>query len=455
MPHCLLPLKPQLHFQIPRKENGLIDLVLRNAFIEGERTNLDLAIDNGLIIDRGPGLDYAAWQELDLNGCLLIPGFVESHLHLDIALMNSWEQPGRPEPYVSHYGSNDGLERRRRAFNREDIERRAGTALELASRHGVTALRAQCHVDTKVGLKHVEALQSVKEKYAGRVTVQIVGFPQQGLLRNPHTMDLYREAFRVGVDVMGCASNLDRDVQGDIDYRRHIDVALDLAMEFDVDLDIHADLSIPRTVELDELEIVYVARRAIECGYQGRVTAGHVSALGSALPEVAQQAIEIIKEAQVSVVSQPDLYRLGREDTHHVRRGLTRVKELLAAGVNVTYASNNVRDALRPLGNFDLLEEGLILAYGAHMDTVEELNTLLRMSTYNGAKALRLQDYGLEKGCQADLVVLDAPSPSAAIVNQAEKLYVFKAGRLMAANQVVNRLCNGTLAASYLNIGGV
>jgi cytosine deaminase len=432
----------------------LIDLILRNACLEDAEVNLDLAIDDGIIIDRGPSLDYIARQEIDLGGQLLIPGFVESHLHLDIALMNSWEQPGRPEPYVSHYGLNDAMERRRRVFTRQDIERRAGTALELASRHGVTALRAQCHVDTEIGLKHVEALQSVKEKYAGRVTVQIVGFPQQGLLRDPNTIDLYREAFRVGVDVMGCASNLDRDAQGNIDYQRHIDAALELAMELDVDLDIHADLGIPQTIELDDFEVVYVARRAIECGYQGRVTAGHVCALGSALPEVAQQAIEILAEAQVSVVSQPDLYRLGREDTHHVRRGLTRVKELLAAGVNVTYASNNVRDALRPLGNFDLLEEGLILAYGAHMDTVEELNTLLRMSTYNGAKALRLQEYGLEKGCQADLVVLDAPSASAAIVNQAEKRYIFKAGRLMAANQVINRLYNGTSAGPYLNFGG-
>jgi cytosine deaminase len=342
------------------------------------------------------------------------------------------------------------MEQRRRSFTREDIERRAGAALELASRHGVTAVRAQCHVDPEIGLKHVEALQSVKEKYAGRVTVQIVAFPQQGLLRHPKTIDLFRAAFSVGVDVMGGASNLDSDAQGKVDVKGHLDAAFKLAMELDVDLDIHADLGIPDKVELADLEVVHIARRAIEYGYQGRVTAGHVCALDSALPEVATQAIELMRQAGLSVVSQPDLYRLGRGDTHHVRRGLTRVKQLLAAGVNVTYASNNVRDAYRPLGNFDLLEEGLILAYGAHMDTVEELNTLLRMSTYHGAKALRLQNYGLEKGCQADLVVLDAPSASAAIANQAEKRYVFKAGRLMAANQVVTQLFNGALAAHNL-----
>lgn len=418
----------------------MIDLILKNATLVGEPSPLDMAIDNGVIIDRGPALRYTSRQELDLSGRLLIPGFVESHLHLDIALMNSRQQPGRPEPYVSLPGLNRAMERRRREFTAEDIERRAGAALELASRHGVTALRAQCHVDTEVGLKHVEALQRAKEKYAGRVTVQIVAFPQQGLLRNPQTPDLIREAFQAGADVMGGAANLD------VAVKEHIDAAFNLAMELDVDLDIHADLGIPPQIELDELEVVYIAQRAIECGYQGRVTVGHACALDSAPPDVADQAIRLIKTADLSVVSQPDLYRLGREDTQHVRRGLTRVKQLLAAGVNVTYASNNVQDAFRPLGNFDLLEEGLILAYGAHLDTVDQLNTLLQMSTYNGAKALALKNYGLEKGCVADLVVLDAPSASAAIVGQAEKRYVFKAGRLMAANRVVNELYNGSSA---------
>jgi cytosine deaminase len=429
----------------------MIYLILRNAGIVGEETPVDIAIDDGVIVDRGPNLNYTARQSIDLNGRLLMPGFVESHLHLDIALMNSRAVPGRQEPYLSHYGLNDSMERRRREFTSADIERRAGTALELASRHGVTAVRAQCHVDAEIGLKHVQALQRVKKKYAGRVTLQIVGFPQQGLFRHPNTLDLYRAAFQEGLDVMGGASNLDFDAAGTVDVKKHIDTIFDLAMELDVDLDIHADLGIPAHVELDDLETVYIARKAIECGYQGRVTVGHACALGSAEPAVAEQAIQLIKEADLSIVSQPDLYRLGREDTHHVRRGLTRVKELLAAGVNVTCASNNVRDALRPLGNFDLLEEALILAYGAHMDTIAELSQLLQMITYNGAKALGLKNYGLEKGCPADMVVLDAKNPAAAIVGQVEKRYVFKAGRLMAANKVVSELYNGQYATGYLN----
>lgn len=422
----------------------MIDLILRNAIVQNGNEHIDIAVDAGVIIDSGSRLDYSARQEIDLNGRLLIPGFIDPHVHLDIALMNPWSEPGRQEEFHKLSDLNEAIESRRKSFSQQDIEQRAGAALELASRHGVTHLRAQCHLDTEIGLRHIEALQRVKEAYAGRVTVQIVAFPQQGFWRNPSTLDLYREAFRIGADVMGCASNLDYDESGYVDFIKHIDTAFDLAVELDVDLDIHADLGIPQSVNLEELEIVHIARKTIETGYQGRVTAGHVCALGSALPEVAEQVIQLILEAEISVVSQPDLYRLGREDTHSTRRGLTRVKEMLEAGVNVTYASNNVRDALRPMGNLNPLEEALILSYGAHMDTIGEFNTLLKMSTYHGAKALGLQNYGLEPGCKADLVVLDALSPSAAIVGQAEKNYVFKDGRLMASSWVKSEIFNGT-----------
>ncbi|MGB5846726.1 MAG: amidohydrolase family protein [Anaerolineales bacterium] len=422
----------------------MIDLILRNATLQGGYDNIDFAIDAGVLIASGQKLNYPTRQEIDLKGRLLFPGFIDPHVHLDIALMNPWSQPGRQEEFHLLSDLNDAIELRRKSFSQQDIEQRAGAALELASRHGITHLRAQCHLDTEIGLSHIKALQHVKEAYAGRVTIQIVAFPQQGFWRNPGTLDLYREAFRIGSDVMGCASNLDYDESGYVDFKKHIDTAFDLAMELDVDLDIHADLGIPQSITLEELEIVHIAQKTIETGYQGRVTAGHVCALDSALPEVAQQVIQLILEAGISVVSQPDLYRLGREDTHNTRRGLTRVKELLAAGVNVTFASNNVRDALRPMGNLDPLEEALILSYGAHMDTIEEFNTLLKMCTYHGAKALGVQNYGLEPGCNADLVVLDACSPSAAIVGQVEKNYVFKAGQLMASSWVKSEIFNGT-----------
>lgn len=412
-----------------------IDLVIRNAStLEGEH-GVDLAIHQGKIVAKQANLEMQGQREIDSGGNLVIPGFVESHVHLDIALMNNDKKPGRPEPYLSHYGLNESLERRRKLFTSEDIIQRASKAIKMASRHGVTAMRAQCHVDPDVGLKHVQALAVVKQAYANLIDLQLVGFPQQGLHKNKAVISLYEEAFKSGLlDVMGCASNLDRSGN----FKAHIDQAFEIAATFDVDLDAHVDLGLLDDVSFESLEVVHLARQTLETGYQGRVTAGHVSTLDSASPDVAERTISLIHEAQLNVVSQPDLYRLGRDDQKHVRRGLTRVKDLLSAGVNVTFASNNVRDALRPFGNFNLLEEGLVLAQGAHMDMVDDLENLLRMCTVNAAKALRLSGYGLDVGCQADLVVLDAPSASAAIVNQAEKQYVIKAGHLVAFNRVLS-----------------
>lgn len=409
----------------------MIDLLLRDVVTAVHPHPISVAVDGGRILAVGPNLAYPAREEIVGNGRFLMPGFVESHLHLDIALSNDPRKPGRPEPYVSMSGLNAAIERRRRAFTHEEMVDRATTALQWGLRHGTTAVRAQCHLDTEIGLKHIDALQAVKEAVADWMSLQIVAFPQQGLLRDPRTLDLFREAFQRGADVMGGAAN----IESGFPMQAHIDAAFALAAELDRDLDIHADLGLKQEVALDDLELVHIARRTIEYGYQGRVTVGHACTLDSALPEVAAQAIALLREADITVTSQPDLYRLGREDRQHVRRGLTRVKELLAAGVNVTYASNNVRDALRPLGNMDLLEEALILAYGAHMDTVAELETLLQMSTYNAARALRLPDYGLEPGCMADMVLLDAPSASAAVVGQVAKCYVFKAGSLRVAGE--------------------
>ena len=413
----------------------MLDYLLKNVVLSDGRTNVDFAIEDGCIKKIGTNLTDAAKETLELQGKLLIPGFVESHLHLDIALMTHGNRPGRPAPFRSPIELNDATEEGRKVLTREIIEQRAGQAVEWASRHGVTAIRAQCHVDQEIGLKHIEALLRVRETHRKRVELQIVAFPQHGLLNQPELHALLREAFRMEANAMGGSCNLDPLVTSVADARTYIDKAFALAIESGVDLDVHADLGIPHHIAFDDLEVVHLARRTIEYGYQGRVTAGHLCALDSAEPDVATRVIELIREADLNVISQPDMFRLGRGDQRGVRRGLTRVKQLLATGVNVAFASNNVRDAYRPLGNFDLLEEGLVLAYGAHMDSVGELETLMRMCTENAARALRLDRYGLNEGDQADLVVLDAPSPSAALAWQAEKCFVFKGGRLVAANR--------------------
>lgn len=409
-----------------------MDLLIVNGVLADGTREVGFAIRDGVIVERGPELAAPAALTLDARGGLILPGFVESHLHLDVALMNDPNRPGRAAPFIKPAELNQLMEIRRRAFTRADIEERATRAILLAVANGATAMRAQCHVDVTVGLKHLEALLAVRERMRDQIDLQIVAFPQQGLLDQPHLSDLFHEAFMIGADVMGSASNLDPRVSSVQDARHHVDIALAIAMEHDVDLDMHVDMGLPEQISLDELEVVYVARRALEVGYVGRVVAGHLCALDSAAPDTAQAAIAAIKAAGISVISLPDMYRLARTDTRGVRRGLTRVKQLLAAGVNVAFASNNVRDAFRPLGNFDLLEEGLVLSYGAHMDAIDELETLVHMCTENAARVLKLPKYGLNIGDRADLVVLDAPSPSAALVDRARRRFVLKNGRPLA-----------------------
>lgn len=419
----------------------MIDLLIKNVTAATHDRLFDVAIDQGVISVTGEQLDHDAKEIIDGKGSLLLPGFVESHVHLDIALMNDGNVPGRREPYLSHYGLNDTLERRRKQFTSEDILDRSIQAIRLAVRHGVTAMRAQCHVDRTVGLKHLEALVRAREICSSHISLQIVVFPQQGLTNHPDNVVLFREALRNGADVMGAAPNLDRTDDGNTNFRAHLDQAMEIAVQEDVDLDAHVDLGLPLAVSSpDQLETVYLAQKVLECGYQNRVTAGHVSALDSAVPAVADEVIAIIREAQMHVVAQPDLYRLGRDDKQSKRRGLTRVKELINAGINVAYASNNVRDSLRPMGNFDLLEEGLVLAHGAHMDSVGELGTIIRMSTENAARILGLKRYGIKAGNDADLVILDCQTPQEAIIGQSEKSHVIKRGKIQAINRRSNEL---------------
>ena len=241
----------------------MIDLLIKNVKTDHKEPLVDLAIDGGHIINRGPELDYFAGQVIDGKSMLVVPGFVESHVHLDIVMMNPWDVPGRQEPFQSMKRLNDLVEILRKNFSREDIERRAGLALQIASRHGIVALRAQCHLDPEIGLKHIEALQSVKEKYRGKVDLQIVAFPQQGLLRDPRTMDLFREAFRIGADAVGCATTLDYDKKGNFIPKAHIDAVFQLAEEFDIPVDAHVDASILEKVNYEDFEIVYLAEQAV------------------------------------------------------------------------------------------------------------------------------------------------------------------------------------------------
>jgi cytosine deaminase len=220
---------------------------------------------------------------------------------------------------------------------------------------------------------------------------------------------------------------------------RLTDLFFDLAREYDRDLDLHVD----EKDEPEPLAIRYVARKAIETGYEGRVTVDHLCALSSLPPKEARDVIALIRDAGLNVITLPstNLHVQGRGDDRCRRRGITRVKEMLAMGVPVAYASDNIRDGFTPFGNLDMLEVGLILAHGAHMGTIEDLATILDMGTEAAGRIFyRDENYGISEGNQADIVVLDTERIEDAVVAQPTKLWVFKSGQLVARNSTVKEL---------------
>ena len=403
------------------------DLIIRNARTQSSPATQDVGVTAGRIAALAPRLADRGAAEVDADGRLLIPGFVDAHIHVDKALVA--DQLEFPEGNLAVNDAVEAMGRLKRAYTPETVYARGRRLLAMAVRHGVSAIRTQCDVDPICGLMPLEVLCRLREEFAPCLTMQIVAFPQEGLLREPGTVDLIRQALRRGADCPGGGPL-------DADFKAHIDQVFALAREFGTPVDLHADLGIDTLRPVPEWECVYAAGKAIEAGLEGRVCVHHLAALGAVTAEEAQPALAALARAGVSVNAVPasEMYRQGMRDPANARRGMTRVKDLLAAGVNVCFASNNVRDAFVTFGCGDLLEQAWFGAQAAHLATEAELATALEMVTARPARAIGLSEYGVAVGAHADLVLLDAEAPADAVRRQAEKRYVWKAGRLVARN---------------------
>lgn len=386
-----------------------------------EPGTIDVAIKDGHIVAAGGGVAGSARQMVDAAGRLLIPAFVDAHIHLDKALTAPQEGVGSLAEAIEDF------HRRSRNMDKNDFIDRGRRVLLKGLRHGTTAVRTHITVSETVGLRGVEAALTLKEEFAGKVDLQVFAMVS-GIEPVPVTplKELLEESLRLGVDGLGGAPHLANGMQEWIDY------IFELAGKYDTLIDLHADeTDAPTVASLD-----YIANRTIQAGFQGRVVVGHCCGLAAVDEETASRTIASVKEAGLSVITLPscNLYLMGRQDRGLVRRGVTRVRELQAAGVNVAYASDNIRDAFRPFGNADMLEEALITAQVLQMGTPLELKNVMKMGTYNAAAAIGLPKYGLKAGDRADLVLLDALSPGEAIISQAEKACVIKGGRVAVRN---------------------
>jgi len=396
------------------------DLLLRRGVVDGRRR--DVAIRDGRIRRLGVDLDPTGYDALDVTDKLVLPGFVESHIHPDkafIADRTEGLRAGGPSAQTL-------VAELKKTFTVDDIYRRARRVMELAVRHGCTTMRAHVEVDAYVELRGVEALRRLQVELAGVLDLRLIAFAQEGIFRDGVTQDLLREALKAGLAVLGGCPSMDRD------QPRHIDWFFDTAQDFGVPLDFHADSADDPAMLVSD----YIAEQTIIRGMQGRVTVGHLGTLDVLTPDHRARVIDKLREAGLHVISLPatELHVKGRGDDRRTWRGVTRIAELRAAGINVALSTNNIVNPFTPYGHPDLLRQALVAAMAAHLGNLEQMAWLLELVTTNPARAVGLEDYGLREGYRADLVVLDAHDPAQAITEQAEKLYVIKGGVLVARN---------------------
>jgi cytosine deaminase len=347
-----------------------------------------------------------------------VPGFVDAHVHLDKAYLLD-RAPSR-EGTLAEAIRVTALAKR--TFTVADVQARARRLLDRAVAFGTTAMRGHVEVDPLVGLQGVEAILPLRAEYADRLHLELCAFAQEGIVQAPGTEALLREALRAGVDLVGgCPYN-------DTDGVAHVDRVFAIAREFDCPVDFHADFAdepVHRHVEV-------IADRTERHGWQGRVAIGHLTELAACdEPEQARVARRL-HDAGIAVITLPatDLYLMGRADTRNVRRGLTPVKRLRAAGVAVAAATNNVQNAFTPAGNTDPLLLTYLLVVGAHMGAAADMAAALDMVTGAPAQILGYQDHGVAVGCRADLVVLDASSLAEAVGGLPARVLVVKGGRV-------------------------
>ncbi|VVE77730.1 amidohydrolase family protein [Pandoraea sputorum] len=402
-----------------------VDLLINNVCVRDDAPLVDIAIKGGRIAAIEPGIDATADEQIDAQGRAAIPGLVEAHLHLDKALLHR-RLPAR-------FGTLDEAIRvtgiLKSKQEREDVLDRSRQVLDMAVKNGTVAVRAHPDVDLIQGLIGVETLLTLKDEYDSLLDLQIVAFPQEGILKSKGTYELMIDALRMGADVVGgCPYN---ELNWE-DTKRHIDIVFELAQRFNAPIDMHADFA-DDTSDQRFAAISYIAQRTIDTGYQGRVSLGHVTSLGALDNDELAPVIEQIRLAGISIVTLPatDLYLGGRKDVQNQRRGLTPVKALHSAGVNVAYSSNNVRNAFTPFGKADMLQIGNLLAHVAQFGVPEHQQAILDMGTHNAARAIGLShDYGIAVGKQADLIILDTFRVADALLDIPPRLWVIKRGRI-------------------------
>jgi cytosine/creatinine deaminase len=392
------------------------DLILRRAQLDGATEPLDIGVRDGRIAALAPALPGEGPEE-DVGGRLVVPGLVETHIHLDKSCLTGRCrcERGTLEEAVAQVAAA------KRGFTAEDVYARAERTLRRAIAQGTTRMRTHVEVDPRVGLVGFEALARLKRDYAWAVDIALCAFPQEGLLDDPGCEDVLVAALEAGADAVGGAPYMDRDSHGQIAR------IFALAERYDLDVDLHLDFSL----DPSHLDVEEVCRVTDALGWGGRVAVGHVTKLSSLAPDRFAAVAGRLAASGVAVTVLPstDLFLTGRDRDRDVPRGVAPAHRLLGYGINCSLSTNNVLNPFTPFGDCSLVRMANLYANVAQVGTPEGLSDCLAMVTERAARLLNLTDYGIVIGRPADLVVLDAVSSAEAVATIAPPLFGLKAGR--------------------------
>ncbi|HSG34063.1 MAG TPA: amidohydrolase family protein [Sphingomonadaceae bacterium] len=392
-----------------------MDMKLRDARLANGDT-VDIGVHGGKIVEVGHSLPDGE-VEHDLGGRLAVPGFVETHIHLDKSCILDRCSSKRGDITEAI----EEVARLKKDFTEEDVAERAARTLKKCVLNGATRMRTHLEVDPVIGLRGIEGAKAAIREFEWAIDVQICVFPQEGLLNYPGTDELMVAALRDGAGCVGAAPYTDSDPHGQIDR------VFELAREFDVDIDMHLDFG----SDPSGLDAEYVCRKADEFGWGGRVAIGHVTKFASLDPEALGKLSRRLADAGVAVTVLPstDLFLMNRDVSHNRPRGVTLVHEMLEAGVNCSLSTNNVLNPFTPFGDCSLVRMANLYANIAQIGRMESLADCLEMVSSRSAKLLNLKDYGLAPGMSADVIVLDNTSPAMTVAELSQPLMGFKRGR--------------------------
>jgi cytosine deaminase len=399
-----------------------MDLIFRRANLPDGRTGIDVGIQEGHIVAVAPGLQSTAAEEIDATGRLLSTPFVDAHFHMDATLSLGLPRMNRSGTLLEGIALWGELKPK---LTREAIVARALAYCDMAVAQGLLAIRS--HVDVcDDRLLAVESLLEVKKQVAPYIDLQLVAFPQDGFYRSATAECSLLRALDMGVEVVGGIPHFERTMADGAASVRHL---CEIAAERGLLVDIHCDESddpLSRHIEI-------LASETNRLGLHGRVAGSHLTSMHSMDNYYVSKLLPLIADSGVAAIANPliNITLQGRHDTYPKRRGLTRVPELMAAGVTVAFGHDCVMDPWYALGSGDMLDVAHMAVHVGHLTALDAIRACYEAITVNAAKILHIEKYGIAPGCRGDLVLLQAADPFEAIRLKATRLFVVRNGKII------------------------